>query len=207
MLVVTGQRKIGIGLIANDEIYEDGPGGNDLAVSLQSHGGRVTALWKIRGHDAAVSKGRIERSVQVVADQFEIAEKRKERKGAARDHDFAVRLYHYRGGYRRQPGEICSHFATRAKAVVERPIRVVAGNDKVFPREVIVFIGLSDDDQLAISLDCHRLGNVGAAVNIGHHHAAGSERRIEVSSRSLRHLRTVEPGQHDRGANGSATKN
>src|SRR5204862_819130 len=136
----------------------------------------------------------------------EIAEKRKERKGAARDHDFAVRLYHYRGGYRRQPGEICSHFATRAKAVVERAIRVVAGNDKVFAREVVVLIGLSDDDQLAISLDCHCLGNVTAAVNIGRDHAGGSERRIEVSSRRLRHLRTDEPGQQARRAYDSATE-
>ena len=38
------------------------------------------------------AKGSIERSVRVVADHFEIAEKGKERKGAARDHDLAVRL-------------------------------------------------------------------------------------------------------------------
>ena len=94
--VVTRQRKIGIGRFANNEIYEYGPGGNDLAVSLQSHGGRVTALWKIRGHDAAVTKGSIERSVPVVADHFEIAGERKLRKGAARDHDLAVRLYNHR---------------------------------------------------------------------------------------------------------------
>jgi hypothetical protein len=52
-------------------------------------------LGKIRRHDAAIPKGSIERSVRVVADHFEIAEKGKERKGAARDYDFAVRLYNH----------------------------------------------------------------------------------------------------------------
>ena len=74
------------------EIYKDGPGGNDLAVRLQGHVERVTTLGKNRRHDAAVAKGIIERSVRVVAGHFEIAEKGKERKGAARDHDLAVRL-------------------------------------------------------------------------------------------------------------------
>src|SRR5439155_9362212 len=136
-------RKIGIGLIARIEIYEDGPGGNDFAISLQGHVERVATFGKNRRHDAPVTKGSIERSVRVVADHFEIAGEGKERKGAARDHDFAVRLYNHRGGYRRQAGEICSHFASSAESSVERAIWIVASDNKVFIREVILFIGLS----------------------------------------------------------------
>src|SRR4030095_11425839 len=90
--VVTRQRKIGIGRLARIEIYEDGPGGNDLAVRLTGHVERVTAVGNIRRHDTAVSKGGMERPVRVVASQFKIAKESKERKGAACDHDFAIRL-------------------------------------------------------------------------------------------------------------------
>src|SRR5205823_1427372 len=113
--VISGQGKIGIGQIARIEIYEDGSGGNDLAVRLQGHVERVTTLWKSRRHDAAVAKGPVQGPVRVVADHFEIAGERKERKGTARDHDFAVRLYDHRGRHRRQAGEICSHFASSAE--------------------------------------------------------------------------------------------
>src|SRR5438093_1280796 len=136
--VISGQGKIRIGYIARVEIYEDGSGGNDLAVGLQGHVERVTTLRKSRRHDAAASKGPIERSVRVVADYFEIAQKGKKRKGAARDHDFAVRLDNHRRGDRGQAGEICSHFASPAEGGVERAIRIVAGDGKVFARVIIV---------------------------------------------------------------------
>jgi hypothetical protein len=88
--------KIGIGHFARVEIYEVGPCGNDLAVSLQSDGGRVTPVArKSRRDDTAVPKGSIKRSIPIIADYFEIAGKGKERKGSARDYDFAVRLNDY----------------------------------------------------------------------------------------------------------------
>ena len=114
ILVVTRQRKIGIGRLARNEIYEDSPGSNDLAVRLQGHSGRVTTLWKSRRHDAAVSKGTIERSVRVVADHFEIAQKVKSGKAPPATTILPSGLYNHRE-YRRQTREICSHSATRAE--------------------------------------------------------------------------------------------
>jgi len=94
-----------------------------------------------------------------------------------------------------------------AEGVVESAIGIVARHDKVFVRVIILFIGLSDDDQLAISLDRHRVGDVGATINIGHQRAADTECRIEISSRSLRHLRTNEPSQRYRRGSDSRAKN
>ena len=78
-----------------------------------------------------------------------------------------------------------------AEGGVERAVRIVASDDKVFVREIIVLIGCPDDDQFAISLDRHGVGDVGAMINIGHDHAADPERRIEVSIGRLRHLRRL----------------
>ena len=91
--IVTRKRKVGIRTIVIGEINEVCSRSDNLAVSLQGHGeGVATLSWKTRRHDAAVAKGAIERSIQVIANYFEIAKKGKERKGAVRDHDFAVRL-------------------------------------------------------------------------------------------------------------------
>jgi hypothetical protein len=46
-----------------------------------------------------------------------------------------------------------------------------------------------DDYQFAISLDRHRIGDVGAAPKIGRHLAANPECRVQISTRRLGRLR------------------
>jgi hypothetical protein len=105
---------------------------------------------------------------------------------------------------RRRGREICLHLASGAEGCVERAIRIVPGDGEVLVRIIIVYIGCPDDDQFAISLHRHCVGDVGAMIKIGHHSAAalecrkagGAECRIEVSVGCLRHLPTQEQGQY-----------
>ena len=46
-----------------------------------------------------------------------------------------------------------------------------------------------DDYQFAISLDRHRIGDVGAAPKIGRHLAANPECRVQINTRRLGRLR------------------
>jgi hypothetical protein len=59
-----------------------------------------------------------------------------------------------------------------------------------------------DDYQFAISLDRHRIGDVGAAPKIGRHLAANPECRVQITTRCLvrRPLRPPFPGPGNRWA-------
>src|SRR5262249_41829036 len=95
--IITRKREVSVRVVLGRKINEVSSGGDNLAIRLQGYGKGVAALpGKSRRNDTALAKGIIERSIRVVTDDLEIAEKCKQRKGAACDHDFAVRLDDYR---------------------------------------------------------------------------------------------------------------
>ena len=160
--IVALQSEVSIRRVLTGKINEVSSSGDDLAIGLQGQSEGIASLTrKTRCHNAAIAKGSVERSIRVVTDQFEVAEKGKERKSAACDQDFTIGLDKNRRSHSGQPGKICPHFAIHAKGGVKRAVSVVARDGEVLASVIIVFIGLPDDHQFAIRLQCHRIGDVG----------------------------------------------
>src|SRR5207253_7803617 len=77
--IVALQSEVSIRRVLTGKINEVSSSGDDLAIGLQGQSEGIASLTrKTRCHNAAIAKGSVERSLRVLTDQLEVAEKSKE---------------------------------------------------------------------------------------------------------------------------------
>src|SRR5207248_5680391 len=175
--------EIGIGGVVGREINEDCSGGDDLPVRQESRGiGVTSASGKARSYNTARTKGGIRRSICIISNQCEVAEKGKLRKSPACDQNFTIGLDDHGRWDCGEIRKICRYFTVYPEGEVSCAIQIVADYRKIFLAVVVVGVAGSGDDQFAVRLKRNCVSDVRRTVEIRCHFTAAAEGLIKSSA-------------------------